>query len=335
MSGQDVEEEIMASEEIASETAPDTEMAPKHAVTQSSKSSNQLQGLAREMFERFDGSGDGLIDAKELALLCTHLGHELDDEQLKVAMQTLDVDGSGHVDFDEFLAWYELGLSANALRNKGSSASHHTQHDEQVAASKQRLEDQMVEEEASRLRGFAVGQRVVHGKRGAGVVSELMEDGRTRVKFDNGEEHRYAPAALYKLTSLDVVAAPASLAAFDGQEDSTEAPQFSPWARSRARRGALTAVDRMSSLQRPTAEGSLSRRRGTHLNPEREEMLESERLIEQAAAKKRGRRCSLSLKEGPGRETSRMPGATPGGTQPCAPRPGPGSSNVEPGPLEA
>ena len=33
----------------------------------------------------------------------------------------------------------------------------------------------------------------MHGKRGSGVVSELMEDGRTRVKFDNGEDHRYAP----------------------------------------------------------------------------------------------------------------------------------------------
>ena len=35
--------------------------------------------------------------------------------------------------------------------------------------------------------------RVRHLSRGAGTVTELMPDGRTRVAFDSGEEHRYAP----------------------------------------------------------------------------------------------------------------------------------------------
>ena len=34
------------------------------------------------------------------------------------------------------------------------------------------------------------GARVRHKKRGTGTIIELMEDGRTRVAFDNGEEHR-------------------------------------------------------------------------------------------------------------------------------------------------
>ena len=164
----------------------------------------------------------------------------------------------------------------------------------------------MVEEEASRLPGFAVGQRVVHGKRGAGVVSELMEDGRTRVTFDNGDEHRYAPESLDKLAPLDAVAAPASLGSSGGAGGHVEA-QPSLWA---ASRGTLTAVDRMTSLKRPTAEGSLTRRRP---NLEREEMLESEQIIEAEASKRRGgRRCSLSLKDRPERETSRKPRACAG-----------------------
>ena len=36
----------------------------------------------------------------------------------------------------------------------------------------------------------AVGTRVDHPTHGGGVVVEFMDDGRTRVDFDNGESHR-------------------------------------------------------------------------------------------------------------------------------------------------
>ena len=46
---------------------------------------------------------------------------------------------------------------------------------------------------------FALGTRVRHVFRGNGVVTELMADGRTRVKFDDGDEHRYQRSSLHKL----------------------------------------------------------------------------------------------------------------------------------------
>ena len=52
---------------------------------------------------------------------------------------------------------------------------------------------------------FALGARVHHESRGAGTVKELMDDGRTRVRFDSGEEHRYRPSSVHKLTSLDLL----------------------------------------------------------------------------------------------------------------------------------
>jgi len=52
-------------------------------------------------------------------------------------------------------------------------------------------------------RVFKVGDRVRHTFRGAGVVSECMEDARTRVTFDNGEEHLYNSASMHKLCTLD------------------------------------------------------------------------------------------------------------------------------------
>ena len=62
------------------------------------------------------------------------------------------------------------------------------------------------------------------------------------------------------------------------------------------------------------------------MNLEREEMLESEQIIEQEATIRRGRRCSLSLKAGPGRETSRRCGKMPSDQGPGAPRSGTGSA---------
>ena len=48
--------------------------------------------------------------------------------------------------------------------------------------------------------GIEVGVRLNHPERGPGIVVEIMEDGRTRVRFDSGEEHRYKPSSLTKLT---------------------------------------------------------------------------------------------------------------------------------------
>ena len=63
---------------------------------------------------------------------------------------------------------------------------------------------------------FAVSERVRHDKKGWGTVVERMEDGRTRVRFDDGQEHRYRQASIDQLKlkaqlskSYQVPAAPA------------------------------------------------------------------------------------------------------------------------------
>ena len=58
-------------------------------------------------------------------------------------------------------------------------------------------------EAAAAARRYDVGTRVCHPSRGPGKVVELMEDGRTRVAFESGEEHRYKPESMYKLTPGD------------------------------------------------------------------------------------------------------------------------------------
>ena len=46
---------------------------------------------------------------------------------------------------------------------------------------------------------FALHARVEHVRRGPGIVVELMADGRTRIFFDNGEEHKYKVSSMHKI----------------------------------------------------------------------------------------------------------------------------------------
>jgi len=47
-----------------------------------------------------------------------------------------------------------------------------------------------------------VGKQVAHPRRGVGTVAELMKDGRIRVTFDSGEEHRYNASSFHKFSEV-------------------------------------------------------------------------------------------------------------------------------------
>ena len=46
------------------------------------------------------------------------------------------------------------------------------------------------------------GMRVKHLARGQGTVVERMEDGRTKIRFDDGEEHKYKANSMWKVSKL-------------------------------------------------------------------------------------------------------------------------------------
>ena len=57
----------------------------------------------REIFERYDTSGDGFLDPSELKLAMRNAtGLELELEDCEKLVRSLDVDGDGVVDFHEF-----------------------------------------------------------------------------------------------------------------------------------------------------------------------------------------------------------------------------------------
>ncbi|KAH0464642.1 hypothetical protein IEQ34_007428 [Dendrobium chrysotoxum] len=57
----------------------------------------------KEAFELFDTDGSGTIDAKELNVAMRALGFEMTEEQINNMIADVDKDGSGAIDFDEFM----------------------------------------------------------------------------------------------------------------------------------------------------------------------------------------------------------------------------------------
>ncbi|KAF0907267.1 hypothetical protein E2562_015769 [Oryza meyeriana var. granulata] len=66
----------------------------------------------REAFSLFDKDGDGTITSKELGTVMRSLGQEPTEEELREMVAEVDADGSGSIDFDEFLS-----LLARKLRD--------------------------------------------------------------------------------------------------------------------------------------------------------------------------------------------------------------------------
>uniref|UniRef100_A0A0A9H3S4 EF-hand domain-containing protein n=1 Tax=Arundo donax TaxID=35708 RepID=A0A0A9H3S4_ARUDO len=57
----------------------------------------------KEAFDLFDTDGSGFIDARELNVAMRALGFEMTPEQINQMIAEVDKDGSGTIDFDEFV----------------------------------------------------------------------------------------------------------------------------------------------------------------------------------------------------------------------------------------
>lgn len=57
----------------------------------------------RELFSLFDQNGDGTISAHELGTVLHSLGENPTHQELEQMIADVDVDGSGHITFDEYL----------------------------------------------------------------------------------------------------------------------------------------------------------------------------------------------------------------------------------------
>jgi len=59
------------------------------------------------VFSKIDTDDSGYINFDEYVMLTIALGKEMSDDELMKAFNSLDLDGDGGVDREEFLVWYE------------------------------------------------------------------------------------------------------------------------------------------------------------------------------------------------------------------------------------
>ena len=78
---------------------------PRSARSPRTRQNDKLQGI----FDAIDEDCSGYLDRGELGHLAERAGRHLNERQLDDAMRTMDVDGSGQVDFEEFANWWENG----------------------------------------------------------------------------------------------------------------------------------------------------------------------------------------------------------------------------------
>ena len=89
---------------------------------------NKRDTEVAQAFRKFDADGSGAIDKDELQALSKQLGHPLSEEQLQKALEDLDLNKDGVIDFDEFCRWYFTGMkpynnSTRSMLQVGSKTS--------------------------------------------------------------------------------------------------------------------------------------------------------------------------------------------------------------------
>ena len=70
--------------------------------------SARKEARIKEKFHHFDMDQSGFLDEEEFGLMLDSLCVPMSKEQRKDAFSSIDVDGDGGVDWEEFLTWYVL-----------------------------------------------------------------------------------------------------------------------------------------------------------------------------------------------------------------------------------
>lgn len=77
------------------------------ATRSANESPAEAEARARNLFDELDEDGGGTLDAGEISAMAERLGAPLRKRELKEAMELMDEDGSGEVDIEEFLLWWQ------------------------------------------------------------------------------------------------------------------------------------------------------------------------------------------------------------------------------------
>ena len=71
----------------------------------------------KELFNALDEDGSGALDSLELGQLCQRLGIAMGQDDIAAAMEDMDQDGNGEVEYAEFELWYNERISSGDRMN--------------------------------------------------------------------------------------------------------------------------------------------------------------------------------------------------------------------------
>ena len=77
---------------------------------------SMLEGELRYAFSALDEDGSGSIDKAELTTACAGLGEKLSAEEVDLMLKQVDTDGSGEIDYDEFVSMARIGAHPLHIR---------------------------------------------------------------------------------------------------------------------------------------------------------------------------------------------------------------------------
>lgn len=83
-----------------------TRKPPMHGTVSNTELEDAKGSEAFEIFKRFDRDGSGSIDRRELARLLEALDQQIDEDELEVALASIDSNQSGRISWNEFNAWW-------------------------------------------------------------------------------------------------------------------------------------------------------------------------------------------------------------------------------------
>ena len=91
------------------------------------------------------------IDTSELQNLLSKLGKYLTPDELKLAVEKIDTDGSGVIEYEEFVAWYDAGGAEMGSFTANTEDDRKQREREEKKAAKARAKAQKQEERAKKL----------------------------------------------------------------------------------------------------------------------------------------------------------------------------------------
>jgi hypothetical protein len=85
-------------------------------------SEEEIRAKLHAVFESFDKDASGAVSIDEMFEMCSNLNLGMSEDELRRLLSEADADGSGEIDFDEFVAALQKSLSGEAGAGAGLGA---------------------------------------------------------------------------------------------------------------------------------------------------------------------------------------------------------------------